>query len=264
MQTCTTLPVDRPLYTFSGGSNNRQRGFEALIALGRERMAGASVVICGIVRDEMPNLLHVTRRIERLGTRFGEYRVIVFENDSVDGTLGYLRAWSKDNRRVDVLSERLHHPPCSLRATAERVADRADYRNRYLEAAVETCRNESLLIVVDFNLPGGWSNRGIAHSLGHDAWDAMIGVPQCGPLRPGEPLQPVTELFAGIGLYTMKAVHRGARYQADRSEHVGLHASLQRLGHARQWCNPALLVAPAGQEPAPTGHLTREIKHSIG
>ncbi len=53
---------------------------------GRRRMRELSVVVCGLCRDVRNFLPRTAARVERLGAMFRDYRVVLFENDSVDAT----------------------------------------------------------------------------------------------------------------------------------------------------------------------------------
>jgi hypothetical protein len=136
-------------------------------------MRDSKVVICGIGRDIRAHLARTASRIERLGEMFADYRVIIFENDSLDATVEFLEDWSSQNSKVNVITERLgaiKFPEIRLRQRAESLAS---YRNRYLQVLRDNFSNYTHTIVVDLDLVGGWSYQGIADTFGHDNWDAV-------------------------------------------------------------------------------------------
>lgn len=63
------------------------------------------VIICGVCRDVGTRLNHTIRIIESIGAKFKDYRVVVYENNSVDATKGLLQGWASANSKVHVISE---------------------------------------------------------------------------------------------------------------------------------------------------------------
>src|SRR5262245_58080831 len=76
------------------------------VARGRSAMRESRTVICGLARNVAAHLPRTKARIERLGSMFADYRVLVYENDSTDSTPAILNRWAKANRRVTSISER--------------------------------------------------------------------------------------------------------------------------------------------------------------
>ena len=79
-------------------SSTDESRYRELVTRGRDRMRNASVLICGICRDVRPYLPRTAARIQRLGSMFADYRVILFENDSTDRTLDFLEDWQHQTR----------------------------------------------------------------------------------------------------------------------------------------------------------------------
>jgi hypothetical protein len=244
---------------------------------GRSRMRESSAVICGLCRDVRIHLPRTAARIERLGQMFRDYRVVLFENDSLDATREFLADWQSQNPKVDVLSETANAPKFSQSRSLDRAAWLADCRNRYRQRIAERFPDFDYVIVVDTDLSGGWSYEGVAHSFGHDDWDfigsyglaprldpelkefpyvhfdvwAFHPAPSTAPrklvnhnellLRRGEPLLPVESCFGGLGLYRMAAM-RAVEYSGGDCEHVVFHQRLRRAGFNRLYMNPSQLV----------------------
>jgi len=153
---------------------NRWTRYRLRMRKGYRRASASTIVICGCIRDAADVLDRNRQRIENTGKLFRDYRVVVFESDSSDTTLPKLRQWARENDRVTILSERLHH---------SRQEGHGDYRmrvmsycrNRYLEFAHQAYLRFDFLIVIDLDSRGGWSNDGLAHTLSFRNWD-MIGA----------------------------------------------------------------------------------------
>jgi hypothetical protein len=159
----------------------------------------------------------------------------------------------------------------------ERAAWLAQCRNHYRNRIVERHSDFDYAIVVDMDLPGGWSFDGVAHTFGQENWD-FVGSnglvhrlerpsdqspfihfdvwafrPARGTaarrlvnhnelrLRRGEPLLPVESSFGGLGVYRMQCM-RAAEYAGGDCEHVVFHERLRRAGFDRLFLNPSQIV----------------------
>jgi hypothetical protein len=251
--------------------------YRARVSRGRQQMHACSAVLCGLARDVQHSLPSMSVRLERLGAMFADYRIVVFENDSRDGTLGFLWAWQQENSRVDVISELLGNRRWGQVCDLERAAKMAEYRNRYVAHAVDRYPNFDFLIAVDLDLPNGFSYDGVANTFGRTDWDAVgsNGVLYHGygsyartPMffdawafrrvgdrrsrtfeeinrlcfRRGERLVPVWSSFGGLAVYRMAPFREGARYGGGDCEHVVLHGQLRERGFDRQFMNPSQIV----------------------
>ena len=63
-----------------------------------------SIIICGIVRNAEKGLKNNIPIIKKVCSQFKDYRVVIYENDSIDKTKKILKDWKKDNpERIHVL-----------------------------------------------------------------------------------------------------------------------------------------------------------------
>ena len=226
------------------------------------------VVIASVVRNSIEVLPHTIERIEALGKLFADYRVVVYENDSDDGTSELLTAWMGGNERVHARCD-VRGIPVSPKTRSGQRGDRmAEYRNWYHQYIEIRHPNFDNVIVLDMDLRGGWSNDGIANTFGWDDWD-FVGsnglilqrarwrfnmwlqfdawaYRRPGSFEPircrevndfawrrGEPLQSVFSCFGGLGIYRTPAFLAGS-YGGGDCEHVRLHRSMRgRATNAR-------------------------------
>lgn len=249
---------------------------------GYERMAEKEVVICGLARDVMHALPRTMARLERLGKQFKNYKVVVFENDSSDGTLEMLQYWQKVNARVEVLTEQLEAKKWGQVQDLARMEQMAAYRNRYIAHIREQQYKFDYLIVFDLDIPLGFSYDGIAHSFSYHDWDVMGSngflVPPYGDPIPnpvfydafafrgkgndypksleeinalqfqrGEELVPVDSAFGGLAMYRAAGIVAGAQYGGEDCEHVILHRWLRENGFDQQFLNPSQIVLYSGR-----------------
>ena len=253
--------------------------FRERVADGYDRMRNASVVICGITRNDAETLPLAIQRIERMAACFRDHHVVVFENDSTDRTPALLGEWAGRNPNVTVLSE----PSQGVQGLpSDRFERLALCRNRYVDWMNATAKGgrEGYVIVLDFDLRGGWSLDGIASTFAENDWDAVgsnsLGyhnlrrtyydmaalrprtvlretwwhrlVGEAWQLRRGTPMIPVESAFGGLGVYR-REVFRSRRYSgrfhgAPACEHLSLNPD----GRLRAFLNPSQITVVGTQE----------------
>ncbi|MEM6797289.1 MAG: hypothetical protein AAF725_25180, partial [Acidobacteriota bacterium] len=217
---------------------------------GRRRMAEQRAVFCGLARNVAAQLPRVIGHVKRAGRLFLDSRVVVFENDSEDETAELLEAWAGENHRVRALRESFGWPRWRQDQSTERMVAMAEARNRVLD---EVARLEDIdhVVVLDLDLPKGFSLEGLASTFERRDWDAVgsnsLWVPAAGPPPPrawyfdtwafrprddaasgptetetsgeaeplvferGQPWVPVVSCFGGLAVYTFEAFTCGAR-----------------------------------------------------
>ena len=250
--------------------------YRQLVTLGQSRMEQATAVICGLARDVAEILPVTIARIERIGERFADYRVVIYENDSRDDTRALLLAWAQYNPRIHVVLETIGDPVNPCARCLQRAARMANYRNRCLDVIRSDYADFDYTLVLDTDLKGGWSYDGIANTFGHDGWDFVgsngiifkrlgrdLNVPvqydawafrldenftalPTGSVnvmqwQRGQPMVPVTSCFGGLGIYRMPAL-LSARYSGWDSEHIPLHQAMRHNGFHRMFINPSQIA----------------------
>ncbi len=250
--------------------------YRQVLTLGQSRMRQSTAVICGLARDVAEILPVTIARIERIGERFSDYRVVIYENDSTDDTRPLLLAWAQRNPRVRVIVETIGDPVNPCARCLHRAARMANYRNRCLDVLKSEFANFDYALVLDTDLKGGWSIDGIANTFGHDGWDFVgsngiifkrLGRDLNVPIQydawafrldekfsamptsavnflrwqRGQPLVPVTSCFGGLGVYRIKAL-LSARYSGWDSEHIPLHQEMRNNGFHRMFINPSQIA----------------------
>ena len=250
-----------------------RKGYEERVCAGYERMAESRVVLCGLCRDVRPFIARTAARVERLGERFLDYNVVLFENDSVDGSRRFLSDWRSANPRVDYIAEETGIQRFPQVRSLRRAKWMADCRNRVRDRVLEKHGDANFVIVFDADLAGGWSYDGVAHTFGGTEWDAVgsygvLWAPGAAELRHydvwafrpakntaarkmidhsklqlgrGEPLLPVESSFGGLSIYRMECL-RAAEYGGEDCEHVVFHDRLREKGLNRIFLNPNQIV----------------------
>ena len=154
-------------------SSENQQEYAKKVILGKQKMSESTAVICGIARDISQNIIATISRIECLGEMFDDYRVVIYENDSVDGTDIILKEWEESNYKIKIISEKLGDKKHESSTNTDRLIALANYRNKYLTEIFSRTRQPDYIIVTDLDLKGGWSYEGICNSFGYDHWSVM-------------------------------------------------------------------------------------------
>lgn len=135
---------------------------------GRQEMQKHKIVIVGIARDNIKDLLVTIKHVEYLGGFFKDYRVIIFENDSTDGTKEAFDAWQK-NKKVKIISKTINKRKRSSHQFM------ADIRNNYIEALKnDEYADFDIVAVLDMDMSFGFDVRGAFDSFSKiDQWDGV-------------------------------------------------------------------------------------------
>lgn len=250
--------------------------YNQAVAAGRKKMRQMKVVIAGLARNNASQLQVNSRRIEATGAMFADYKVVIYENDSSDGTPDLLKSWSASNHRVHALVEHRGDPVNQPVRCLQRAHRMAFYRQQCQKYVVEKFPNFDAVILIDTDVEGGWCLDGIANTFGQTRWD-FVGsngmIYKRTGLKPnvriqydawayredanftpletqyvnrlqfqrGEPLVPLYSCFGGLGIYRMPAFKVGV-YDCDDIEHVGFHRSLRDNGFDQIFLNPSQIV----------------------
>lgn len=246
--------------------------YERLVVHGLERMSRLRVAIGGLTRNSAQILPKTIARIEQLGSLFGDYQVIIYENDSHDDTPRLLAEWSARNTKAQTVSAQLLDPINPQTRDLARAARMASYRNQLRTWLLAIQPAVSHIIMLDTDLNGGWSYNGVAHTFGlTQPWD-FVGsngivfknqrplyfdvwaFRRQGSYRPlpskevnplhwpkGSPLVPVYSCFGGLGVYRREALEH-ASYDGSDCEHVPLHRKMRENGFGRQFMNPSQIT----------------------
>lgn len=162
--------------------------YEKNLARGIREASRTKVLIIGMVRDVAKSIPAIKEKVERLGKHFQDYRVIIVENDSIDGTRGLLFQWKKTNPRVTVLGCGVDQEiECKIpktpktvghSATRPRIEKMAMLRNVYLDYIRQTISPEEYpySLVWDLDSLSVLYEDGVLHTLGTMVKDPTIGV----------------------------------------------------------------------------------------
>ena len=125
-----------------------------------KRQINKKVAVCILARDCDSALKRNIPQIEKLTAFFSDSKIIVIENDSIDGTKETLAHWAVINRNVTVISEDTNQvtiPPkidSGKNPTTSffRINKMAHFRNKYLRFIKDSNIVADYVIVIDIDL----------------------------------------------------------------------------------------------------------------
>jgi hypothetical protein len=246
----------------------------SVLAKGIDEMKKHKVVFAGITRNNAPDLAITIKTIEYIGSFFIDYRVIIFENDSNDGTKQILTNWKTNNPKINVISEDY--------SIQKRPSNKflAGARNKYIKALQDKQYTEfDMAILIDMDMAFGIDIRGIQDSFAKiDAWDAVCSngifkstgemwdafafrndefpydthipgywdqlLPKIQKVYPvGSNLAPVHSCFGGLAIYK-KASIASCEYDSvdEDCEHIAFHKCATAKNKMRMFLNPNQVI----------------------
>lgn len=248
-----------------------------LLQLGKEEMSKHKIIITGIARDNVEDFAVMKKHIEYLGASFKDYKVVIFENDSTDGTKILYNDWIVTNPKVHIISKDFHNKK------RPSIKFLADARNYYLNYINDNYKYDdfNIVAVLDMDMKYGIDFRGVEHSFSRlDQWDGVCsnGVSnQKGemydmfafrndefPMKPsedpskywntnvpaGQKVYPINSnfvkvdsCFGGLAFYKREFIKDCYYDSIDNDcEHVPFHACMREKHKARLFMNPAQLI----------------------
>ena len=160
-----------------------------MIIHGREVAEENSIVICGLARNLNPSQLEKKKiELEKIGNIFGDYKIVVVENNSVDNTRTRLLRWQIENHRVVILTPENDEGTVYDRTNvknweeenlmphgwSERIHRMAHLRETYLKYVKSICSNYAFMLVVDMDIVGQTNLDGLMLALLDDDWSAVF------------------------------------------------------------------------------------------
>lgn len=236
---------------------------------GALQAAKSKVAIVGLARN-LDWVLPITiDRIEKTAWHFADWRCIVVENDSTDGTKHLLREWATRDPEHVIVQLVDNGRPHLHGFERERTEAMADYRNCCRDLVREHYPQADYVVVVDLDAWGGWSIHGVINGIGwhkrmpqaacmastslfkhsgtlidgkapwahYDNWAyRWLGwTPRIGPWftfwlpPPGAVPVQVNSAFGGLGIYKTQP-YLDAQYSGEDCEHVPFHHRMIEKG----------------------------------
>lgn len=180
----TEIFIDLKDLTLPIANKDMSAFYRLQVEPGKKRAASSRVVFGALARDVVSTLDGMKKKIEGLGDLFQDYRVVIFENDSKDGTRDLLHAWSRDNHRVHLLSccqdgqcecrlsiQNLHQMGME---SSQRMDKLRHFRQKVLDHVQRHYSEYDYYVVLDFDLPGAFYRDGFLSTLARDDFDMVF------------------------------------------------------------------------------------------
>ena len=145
-------------------------------------MKTKTLIIGGLCRNSADKIDNLKKRVEHLGSFYKDYRCIIFENDSNDGSRELLKKLCKKNNKF-ILMDCPEAPDCKLNEVSAthhgmmsqlRMKKMANYRNRLLEHIKHYYNDYDCVAFMDYDIKGPINMDGVAHSFGfYNEWDSI-------------------------------------------------------------------------------------------
>ena len=229
------------------------------------------VTFCVLARDCADNIPRFKLFVKGVSKLFKECRVLVVENDSVDGTRTELMKVQEAFPTQTTLSFLAKgNKKWGMVRDPARGDDMAYYRNYCRKYAISIMPDADYYIPMDSDL-AAWSIDGLCHTLSYagefdvmfsnglrkdkgkwvqyDAWawrentwsPVAFKTVKNRVFDLGDPLVPMLSAFGGMAVYSGDA-YRACEYTGGDCEHVGLHRNIRRKGYKRVFINPSQIM----------------------
>jgi hypothetical protein len=145
----------------------------------------SSIVICGLARNISHVLEKTQKKLEKIGSFFNKYHIVIFENDSTDNTREIIKKWSKENKNVtliDCVDENGNSNECKFNLetgydmgaiSLNRSKKMAVYREQYLNYVKKKFKHYDYMLVADLDIEGNMNYDGLFHSLSQNNWGGI-------------------------------------------------------------------------------------------
>lgn len=149
--------------------------YYSMVVDGHESCSRSNVIITGLCRNIIDILPQTAARLRRTADLFKEAKILIYENDSNDGTSEALKKEFSNDNRVILKQETTGHKMYGKTRDLERPMYLGKLRQRCNDWIKDINKFFSVdyVIIIDLDLDGGWSYDGILNSFGHLGWSAM-------------------------------------------------------------------------------------------
>jgi len=157
-------------------------GLNKSINDGKQNAKNKKVVFGLLARDVSLNFEFMKKRIQVLSSYFKEYKILIFENDSIDNTRELFTKWETQDKNV-VLMNCCSFGNCNCKLSVEQLtrlardAKRMDmlrfFREHLLQRVQKDYNDYDYYILIDFDLPGAFYLDGFFTSFENNDWDML-------------------------------------------------------------------------------------------
>ena len=138
---------------------------------GKEISLSKRIIFTGLTRDSSKRIKKNVEALSKIGESFNDYRIILFENDSKDGTREIIEKMALSNPKIELI-ECEEAPRCKLSIAREsglalsRMEKMSSFRNRLLDYTKCNYSDFDYLMMCDLDMEGVFYRNGVLHSVG--------------------------------------------------------------------------------------------------
>lgn len=156
-----------------------KKEYDELVDCGRKYIKDKKIAVVGLCRNiETIIDKNIQKIVNLLKDNCNEYKIILFENDSIDNTKLKIENWIKTNNNIILISKNLNRPQYGSVKDNNRTTYLAEYRNLLKEYLYKNYHDYDLVIVIDTDFQD-FSEDGILNTFGwfsvNENIDAMCG-----------------------------------------------------------------------------------------
>lgn len=184
-----------------------KEAYQQTVDLGYEKMKHSKIVIAGLARDIKQDLQrNMQRMLDNVVGHFEDWRIVIFENDSKDGTREYIQSLNKTvsnkiividcpeilNCEFAIIQKQMEFSSPGVAAahhgifSGKRFKKMSYFRNQMLDYIRTNLYHFDFVLFIDWDLRGNISMDGFATNFGYLEqgyhWDAMTAMGLCGKI----------------------------------------------------------------------------------
>lgn len=153
---------DHLLYPFTDFAHDCKRLHDIGVSTWRD----ADVAIVGLARNCDRWLEANLARLVELCDGVGGWKLHIETNDNTDNTDQVLLDFCRQYRQATFTSQRLDRQHFTTEFAGPRTVALAEYRTNCQRWVKENARDADFVVVIDFDMWGGWSHAGFMHGVG--------------------------------------------------------------------------------------------------
>lgn len=128
-----------------------QQRYEIYRDHGKKYLETKKIAFVGLARNVENTITNCITKLINLGNSAKEYRIVIFENDSIDNTKQILKDLQNTNDRIFCISENNNRPQFGQTKEADRTIALAQYRNVLKQYIADNYKDYDFVVVTDLD-----------------------------------------------------------------------------------------------------------------
>jgi hypothetical protein len=151
---------------------------------GKNNVKDKKIVMGFLLKDSTIHISSMQKKIKEMGKYFKDYKVVLFENDSKDGTRDILNEWSLHDKHIDIIKCcdlgdcecRLNWKDLKSKGPISdfRIDKMRFMRERMLRHVSKNYSHYDYYMIMDFDISGSLFIDGFFTTFHHNNWDMVF------------------------------------------------------------------------------------------